>query len=92
MRHISSIYDAGAGKPPGDPARYIRYSDRREFFERMHRDYLRFEPTGYRPGYSGLDQKLHMIRAGAYRRYSMLEPVHRLRVAAHRRLRERAAA
>jgi CDP-glycerol glycerophosphotransferase len=86
IRHFTSIYDAGATRPRNDPERYIAYSDRREFFERMHRKYLRFEPTGCRLGYSALDLKLRLIRAGAYHRYSLMQPVNRLRIQARRRL------
>lgn len=53
---------------------------RRMFFERMHQDYRRWRPAGYRhpPGARGV--KFRLVERNAYRTYSVLEPVNQLRV------------
>lgn len=62
---------------------------RRRFFQRMHEDFVRYRPPGYRhpPGARGA--KFRLVERNAYWVYSALEPVNRLRVAA--RIRARAA-
>lgn len=84
IRHFTSIYEAGTGGRDDNDAPLIARAYRREYFERMHFEYLRYRPTGYRPGHSPLDVKLRLIGAGSYRRYEILLPVNRLRVAAMR--------
>ena len=56
--------------------------ERRRFFARMHDDFLRYRPAGYRhpPGARGL--KFALIERGAYRTYCLLEPLNEVRVAA----------
>jgi CDP-glycerol glycerophosphotransferase len=53
---------------------------RRMFFGRMHQDYVRWRPAGYRhpPGARGV--KFRLVERNAYRTYSVLEPVNQLRV------------
>ena len=53
---------------------------RRDFFERMHRDFVRYRPPGYRhpPGARGI--KFRLVERNAYWTYSVLEPVNELRV------------
>ncbi len=53
---------------------------RRMFFERMHKDYRRWRPAGYRypPGARGA--KFRLVERNAYRTYAVLEPVNQLRV------------
>jgi CDP-glycerol glycerophosphotransferase len=53
---------------------------RRMFFWRMHQDYVRWRPAGYRhpPGARGV--KFRLVERNAYRTYSVLEPVNQLRV------------
>jgi CDP-glycerol glycerophosphotransferase len=48
----------------------------------MHADFATYRPPGYRhpPGLRGL--KFRLVERGAYRTYSLLEPLNRLRVAA----------
>lgn len=59
---------------------------RREFFRRMTEDFRRWRPAGFAfpPGARGA--KLRLVGRGAYRTYSLLEPVNRVRVALRRRL------
>jgi CDP-glycerol glycerophosphotransferase len=58
--------------------------ERRRFFARMHADFVAYRPVGYRrpPGPRGL--KFALIERGAYRTYSLLEPLNEARVAAAR--------
>ena len=55
--------------------------DRRRFFRRMHRDFVRYRPAGYRhpPGPRGA--KLRLVERDAYLSYSLLEPLNQARVA-----------
>jgi CDP-glycerol glycerophosphotransferase len=55
--------------------------DRRRFFRRMHEDFARYRPAGYRhpPGPRGA--KLRLVERDAYRTYSLLEPLNQARVA-----------
>ena len=53
---------------------------RREFFHRMSADFRRWRPSGFRfpPGPRGV--KFRLVARDAYRAYSLLDPVNRLRV------------
>jgi len=53
---------------------------RREFFARMHADFIRFRPPGYRhpPGPRGI--KFRLVERNAYWTYTVLEPINELRV------------
>jgi CDP-glycerol glycerophosphotransferase len=55
--------------------------DRRRFFRRMHQDFVRYRPAGYRhpPGPRGA--KLRLVERDAYLSYSLLEPLNQARVA-----------
>ena len=55
--------------------------ERRRFFERMHADFVRYEPAGYRPPPGARGAKFRLIKRGSYLTYELLEPVNRLRVA-----------
>jgi len=59
-------------------------ADRKQFFERMHEDFVRYRPPSYEhpPGARGA--KFRLIERGAYRTYSLLEPLTQLRAAAGR--------
>ncbi len=54
------------------------------FFGRMHEDFRRWRPAGYRcpPGARGV--KFRLVERNAYRTYAALEPVNQLRVLAGR--------
>jgi CDP-glycerol glycerophosphotransferase len=56
-------------------------AERQQFFARMHADFERYRPPGYRhpDGFRGA--KMRLIERGAYRRYSVLEPLNQARVA-----------
>jgi CDP-glycerol glycerophosphotransferase len=56
-------------------------SDRRRFFERMHADFVRYAPPGYRPPPGARGAKFRLIKRRSYLTYEVLEPVNRLRVA-----------
>ncbi len=53
---------------------------RRQYFRRMHEDFVRYRPAGYRrpPGIRGV--KFRLVERNAYGMYSVLEPVNQLRV------------
>lgn len=55
--------------------------DRRRFFRRMHEDFVRYEPAGYRLPGGAKGAKFAMIRRDAYLAYELLEPVNQSRVA-----------
>lgn len=77
IRHFATLAEGG---PPG--ARFIAPDLRREFFDQMHHEYVRYRPAGYRPGRSPIEVKFRLIERGAYRRYAALIPANRLRVRA----------
>jgi CDP-glycerol glycerophosphotransferase len=60
-------------------------SRRRDFFNRMARDFQRWKPAGYTflPGFRGIE--LRLIDRGAYRTYAALIPLNELRLAPRRR-------
>lgn len=55
--------------------------ERKRFFERMHADFVRYEPAGYRPPGGPRGAKFRLVRRRSYLTYELLEPVNRLRVA-----------
>jgi Glycosyl transferase family 2 len=67
--------------PLGRPGLLPR-RDRRRFFARMHADFGRYQPPGYRPPPGPRGAKLRLIERGAYWPYEVLEPVNKLRVMA----------
>jgi CDP-glycerol glycerophosphotransferase len=65
--------------------------DRRRFFRRMHQDFVRYRPVGYRhpPGPRGA--KLRLVERDAYVSYSLLEPLNQARVTLRRLARGQSA-
>jgi CDP-glycerol glycerophosphotransferase len=65
--------------------------DRRRFFRRMHQDFVRYRPAGYRhpPGPRGA--KLRLVERDAYVSYSLLEPLNQARVTLRRLARGQSA-
>lgn len=61
--------------------------ERRRFFERMHEDFVNYEPDGYRLPRGARGAKFAMIKRDAYWRYELLEPVNQSRVALRNALR-----
>jgi len=70
---------ARAGRPGLVPR-----NERRRFFERMHADYQRYRPAGYRRPAGVRGVKFRLIERDAYLAYELLEPVNKVRVAARR--------
>jgi CDP-glycerol glycerophosphotransferase len=54
--------------------------ERRRFFERIHADFLRYAPPGYRPPPGPRGFKFRLIKRRFYLAYELLEPVNKLRV------------
>ena len=73
---------AGLGAPAGaaEAGALVPRRARRMFFTRMHEDFRRWRPPGYRypPGARGA--KFRLVDRNAYRTYTLLEPVNQLRV------------
>jgi CDP-glycerol glycerophosphotransferase len=55
--------------------------ERRQFFQRMHEDFQRYQPDSYQHPDGPRGMKLRLVELGAYRRYSLLEPLNQARVA-----------
>jgi CDP-glycerol glycerophosphotransferase len=86
--HYSTVLEAGRpgiGRAGGSGL--VPRADRERFFERMHADFLRYRPSGYRMPGGARGVKFRLIERGSYRAYALLEPVNRIRVAAGRWLR-----
>jgi CDP-glycerol glycerophosphotransferase len=85
--HYSTVFQATApGVGRAGRAGLVPRRERRRFFERMHADFLRYRPPGYRVPAGARGAKFRLIERGAYRTYVLLEPVNRMRVATRRRL------
>jgi CDP-glycerol glycerophosphotransferase len=79
--HYTTILAAGgAGLGAARTGGLVPRRARRMFFTRMHEDFRRWRPAGYRypPGARGM--KFRLVDRSAYRTYSLLEPVNQLRV------------
>ncbi|HET9895866.1 MAG TPA: glycosyltransferase [Streptosporangiaceae bacterium] len=55
--------------------------DRRRFFQRMHEDFRRYEPGGYRLPGGPAGIKFAMVKRGKYLAYELSEPFNQARVA-----------
>jgi CDP-glycerol glycerophosphotransferase len=55
------------------------HRDRHEFFARMHRDFIRYVPPGYRLSGGLRGVKLLLVRLNAYRVYLALQPLNEAR-------------
>lgn len=56
-------------------------AEREPFFRRMHEDFAQYRPASYRHPASARGAKLRLVERGAYRTYSLLEPLNQARVA-----------
>jgi CDP-glycerol glycerophosphotransferase len=86
--HYSTVLEAGRhgiGRAGGSGL--VPRTDRERFFERMHADFQRYRPSGYRMPGGARGVKFRLIERGSYGAYELLEPVNRIRVAAGRWLR-----
>lgn len=85
IEHYSTVLETtgpGIGRF-GRPGLVPR-AERKQFFARMHADFHRYRPASYQhpPGPRGA--KLRLVERGAYRTYSLLEPLNQARVALRR--------
>jgi CDP-glycerol glycerophosphotransferase len=83
--HYSTVLETtGAGIGRFGLPGLVPRRDRRRFFGRMHQDFVRYRPAGYRhpPGPRGA--KLRLVERDAYLGYSLLEPLNQARVALRR--------
>jgi CDP-glycerol glycerophosphotransferase len=78
--YAAVLQTTGPGFGPAGRPGLLPRRDRRRFFARMHADYLRFRPPGYRPPSGPRGAKLRLIERGAYWPYEVLEPANKLRV------------
>jgi CDP-glycerol glycerophosphotransferase len=81
MQHYAAILSSGL----------VPRRARRDFFHRMAADFRHYRPAGYSapPGVRGM--KFRLVEQDAWRRYAILEPLNKARVAGHRALRSRLA-
>jgi CDP-glycerol glycerophosphotransferase len=63
--------------------------ERRQFFRRMHQDFERYRPAGYRHPGGARGAKMRLIERGVYPAYSLLEPLNQARVAVRTAVRAR---
>jgi CDP-glycerol glycerophosphotransferase len=84
--HYTSVLQTGRGIGRLRIGGLVPGRDRRAFFSRMHTDYLRYAPAGYRRPAGPRGAKLRLIERNAYLTYELLEPLNHLRVAVRRRL------
>jgi CDP-glycerol glycerophosphotransferase len=82
--YAAVLQTTGPGIGPVGGAGLVPRAERRRFFDRMHADFIRYRPPGYRVPAGALGVKLRLIERDAYWTYELLEPVNKLRVAARR--------
>lgn len=63
-------------------------AERQKFFARMHADFQRYRPASYHHPDGPRGAKLRLIERGAYRTYSLLEPLNQARVAIRKAVRK----
>ena len=80
LQHASSRRQR-QGSAGSAPLRLVPRRERRRFFERMHADFLRFRPDGYRLPAGARGAKFRLIERDAYLTYVLLEPLNKMRVA-----------
>ena len=86
--HYSAVLQTtGAGFGPVGRPGLVPRGERRAFFDRMHADFTRYAPDGYRPPPGARGAKFRLIQRGAYWAYEALEPVNRARLALRTALR-----
>lgn len=83
--HYTAVLEATAhGNGRLGRAGLVPRRERRRFFARMHADFIRYRPDGYRGPGGARGAKFWLIEHAAYRSYTLLQPVNRLRVGARR--------
>ncbi|GEM_PF-646881 len=88
ISHYANVLQARGASGRG----LVPRPERRRFFRRMHEEFERHAPPGYRPPPGALGAKFRLIRRDAYLAYEALEPVNRARLALRRGLRGAGAA
>lgn len=80
--HYSTVLQTGGlGLGPLGRGGLVPRRERRRFFERMHADFVRYAPPGYRHPAGARGAKFRLIERDAYWAYELLEPLNRSRVA-----------
>jgi glycosyltransferase involved in cell wall biosynthesis len=78
--HYAAVLQAGRGVGPLRSGAMVPGRDRKAFFRRMHADYVRHAPPGYRAPGGARGAKLRLVARDAYLAYELLEPLNRLRI------------
>ncbi|MGN6794329.1 MAG: glycosyltransferase family 2 protein [Streptosporangiaceae bacterium] len=87
--HYSAVFQATAPGLGGLGSGLVPRGERRKFFERMHADFLRFRPDGYRLPAGARGAKFWLIEHDAYLAYVLLGPLNKIRVVTRRYLGKR---
>jgi CDP-glycerol glycerophosphotransferase len=88
ISHYAAVLETAALPiPRAGRAWLVPRQYRRRFFERMHADFLRYAPDGFRVPRSAKGVKLWLIKRGSRRTYGLLSPLNRLRVTLRGKLR-----
>jgi CDP-glycerol glycerophosphotransferase len=83
--HYTTILETtGAGIGPMGRGGLVPRQDRREFFARMHDDFVRYRPAAYRRPDGARGAKFDLVERNAYWTYEVLEPLNHARVALRR--------
>jgi CDP-glycerol glycerophosphotransferase len=79
--HYAAILDDGKlGIGPFGGIGLIARGDRHEFFEMMHRDYVKYLPARYKKPGGLRGVKFHLIKKNAYWAYTLLDPANKVRM------------
>ena len=76
--HYTTVFQSALFRSRGG---LVPRGERRRFFARMHEDFTRYRPAGYRPPPGARGLKFRLIERGYYRIYVLLEPLNEVRVA-----------
>ncbi len=91
--HYSTVFEATAPRlRQAGRAGLVPRGERRQFFARMHADFLRYRPADYRLPAGPRGAKFALIERDAYLTYVLLAPLNKMRVATRRRLGKRSPA
>jgi CDP-glycerol glycerophosphotransferase len=86
--HYTTVFDSAGPSAAGRlRAGLVPRAERRQFFARMHADFRRYRPPGYQYPAGPRGLKFRLVERGAYRAYTLLEPLNDVRVAAAKRVR-----
>ncbi len=85
ISHYAAVLEtAGPGVARAGRPGLVPRDQRRRFFDRMHADYQRYRPSGYRRPAGLRGVKFRLIERDAYWAYELLEPFNKARVAMRR--------